>query len=186
MRLLLFSGSLRKDSLNRKLLRNARDILDETKNNETQILDLKPLNIPVYDGDTESDGVPVGVSDFGEAISRADALVISTPEYNGSIAGPFKNAIDWLSRLRPVPLKGKPVLLLGASPSRFGAIRGLTDSRTPLEVLGSYVLPQTFPLSQAHEAFLETGELKDKETKERLASILKDFLKFSDSLHSKR
>src|SRR4051812_23259552 len=123
MKYLLFSGSLRTGSLNKKLVAVAEKIISGKAENEVSIADIRSLSIPVYDGDIEAAGIPEGVKKLGSMIQAANAIVISSPEYNGSIAGSLKNTIDWISRLRPVPFEGKPVLLLGASPGGFGAIR---------------------------------------------------------------
>jgi hypothetical protein len=102
---------------------------------------------------------------------------ISTPEYNGGMPGPFKNALDWVSRLSPMPWPNKKILLLGASPGALGAVRGLWHSHVPLEAIGMFVYPEMFGLSQAHLAFDEAGQLKDAATLERLKKLL---LKFRD------
>src|SRR5947209_2073082 len=123
MKLLLFSGSLRAGSLNKKLLLATRELLRQMPACETSLADLKALNLPLYDGDIEAQAMPNGVIQLGQLVSEAHALIIASPEYNASIAAPLKNTIDWLSRLRPVPLQSKPILMMGASPGAFGAIR---------------------------------------------------------------
>ncbi len=180
MKILLFSGSLRKDSLNKKLLNQIHEILKEDKNLDVQILDLQELNFPVYDGDIEALGIPESVSRMGLAISQADAIIISSPEYNGSIASPLKNAIDWVSRLRPVPWEKKNVLLTGASPGYFGTIRALGHTLAPFQALGSYVYPQNFALPKAGEAFGEDGKIKDASIEKRLREVLKGYLLYVD------
>lgn len=179
MKLLLFSGSLRKESLNKKLLNVIAKNLQENKDLQIEIADIKALSIPVYDGDVEAAGIPDGVKQLGNMISDANAVIICSPEYNGSIAGPLKNTIDWISRLRPVPLDKKPLLLTGASPGGFGAIRALGFTRAPLEAVGSFVFPQSFALPKAHEAFGPEGKLLDAGTEKRLAETLKNFIEFA-------
>ena len=99
MKILIFAGSLRRDSLNKKFAREALRLLSAKPGIETEFVDLQPLGIPVYDGDLEeASGVPAGVQELARKILAADALVISTPEYNGSIPGVLKNGIDWASR----------------------------------------------------------------------------------------
>jgi chromate reductase, NAD(P)H dehydrogenase (quinone) len=185
MKYLLFSGSLRKDSLNKKLITATKNILsiDEPKTEikkEITVADLKELNIPIYDGDVESIGFPEGVQQLGELIKKSDALIIASPEYNGSIAGPLKNCIDWVSRLRPNPFNEKPVLLMGASPGTFGAIRSLSTTRTPLENLNCYVYPKPFALPKAHEAFDSENKLINEDIRKKLTEILFNFEKFSE------
>lgn len=124
MNLLLFAGSLRQESYNRKLLAVAQGLLAEMPGVTVNVADLKALAFPVYDGDIETAGMPESVKSLGQMIQSADALVIASPEYNASISSPLKNAVDWVSRLRPIPLDKKPVLLMGTSPGAFGSIRG--------------------------------------------------------------
>lgn len=192
MKYLLFSGSLRKASLNKKLISVTESILktntDFNNSNDNivvEVVDLQTLNMPVYDGDIEANGIPQGVVQLGEKIQNADALIISAPEYNGSIAGSLKNCIDWVSRLRPVPLESKPILLLGASPGAFGAVRGVAATRIPLEKLGAFVYPQPFTLSKAHEAFDENKTFVDPVNHKRLTELLIKFKTFVFQLVSK-
>lgn len=182
MKFLLMSGSLRADSLNKKLLQNIASIIQEKNLGVVEIIDLKNLQIPLYDGDIEKNGIPEGVQKLATAISGADVFISSSPEYNGSMSAPLKNAIDWVSRLKPMPWAGKPILLTGASPGGFGAVRGLAHSRTPFESVGSYLYPQTFGLARAHEAFDGEGKLLDQQTKKRLEDLLNDFSSFSAKL----
>ena len=182
MKIVLFSGSLRTGSLNKKLVNVAHNLVGEVTGFETQIVEIKDFEIPVYNADVEASSFPLGVKKLAEIVAAAGALIISTPEYNGSMAGTFKNTIDWLSRVRPVPLTRKPVLLLGASPGALGAVRGLGNSRIPLEVLGTYVYPQVFGLPKAHEAFSESGDLKDADTTKKLRDLIGEFLQYAKKL----
>lgn len=182
MKFLLFAGSLRKESLNKKLLAVAREIVTQISPHEAKVVDLQQLAFPVYDGDIESQGIPLSVKQLGSLVDEVNGLIISTPEYNGSISSPLKNAVDWLSRLRPVPLERKPVLLLGASPGYFGAIRGLLHSRRPFEVLGCFVYPQTFALPKADKAFRSDGALESASNRENLEQLVKSFIGFTQSL----
>lgn len=179
MKFLLFSGSLRQASLNKKLLDVAEKILTENTANKVVVADLKSLSIPVYDGDIEAEKMPDGVVKLGKMVQEAQAIVICSPEYNGSIAGSLKNTIDWLSRLKPIPLENKPLLLNGASPGEFGAIRGLNASRAPLERLSVYLYPHSFALPRADKAFTENNDLKDAETKKKFSKILHKFQDFA-------
>ena len=177
MKILVFAGSLRQGSLNKKFAREAMRLLGTKSGIETEFVDLQPLSIPVYDGDfEEASGVPAGVKELAGKILGADALLISTPEYNGSIPGILKNTIDWLSRLKPVSLAGKPLLLIAASPGALGGIRSLWHTRQPFEVLGTYVFPEMMALPAAHVAFDDAGALKDAKLVERLNGLLDRFL----------
>lgn len=180
-RVLLFSGSLRKESLNKKLIKCAGNLISSENLAETQIIDLQLLSIPVYDGDIESAGIPEGVLKLAREVADANALIISSPEYNGSIAGSLKNTIDWLSRVNPNPLTGKAVLLMGASPGYFGAIRALSTSKLPFEALGCFVYPQTFALPNAHKAFSE-NDLLDEATTKKLLTLLVSFNQFAEKI----
>ncbi len=177
MKIILLPGSLRKDSLNKKLLNVVRTLLPSE--HDVEFVDLQPLALPVYDGDVEASQFPAAVNTLGDKIKQAQALVICSPEYNGSISSPLKNTLDWLSRLKPHPIGSKPTLLMSASPGALGGIRGLLHTRVPLDSLGAFVYPQTFGLSKAHEAFNAQGALIDIKTQERIVGLLKDFLIFS-------
>lgn len=185
MKLLLFAGSLRKDSLNKKLLAAAHKILEAKTGLDCVVVDLQPLTLPVYDGDLEAQGMPENVKMLGQLIDEADGLVIATPEYNGSISGALKNTIDWVSRLKPMPLSAKPVLLLGASPGGLGAVRGLLHSKAPFEKLNNYVYPEVFGVPQADKAFTDNGSLADEGTRKRLSSLLDKYLDFATAFSKK-
>lgn len=178
MKILTFAGSLRKDSLNKKVSKCVLSYVQAKKWGEIEFLDLQGLSIPIYDGDIElATGLPNGVQKLCAKIQEADALIISSPEYNGSISGVLKNVLDWVSRQKPEPpIKGKPVLLLGASPGALGAVRGLWHTRVPFEVLGCHVYPEMMGLPKAHEAFNEDGKIKDEKTRQRFEKLLKDFI----------
>lgn len=176
MKICVFAGSLRRDSLNKKLAREAARLL-AARGHETDFVDLQPLAIPVYDGDAEAaGGVPAGAAELSRRVATADALVVSTPEYNGSIPGILKNAIDWLSRIKPVAFFDKPLLLLAASPGALGGVRSLWHTRVPFEVLGAHVFPDMLGLPRAHEAFDDAGRLKDAAFAQRLQDLLERFV----------
>lgn len=177
MKILCFAGSLRKESLNKKNARLAAQFLGE----RAEYIDLLEYPMPVFNQDIQDKGMPEGVEKLAEKVAAAQALVISTPEYNGSIASSFKTVIDWLSRTKLNPIAGKHILLLGASPGALGAVRGLLHSRQPLEVIGAHVYPEMLGLPKAHEAFDENGELKDSAARERLNKIIQKFLKHVDA-----
>lgn len=178
MKVLLFAGSLRKLSLNKQFV-YAMDALIHEHN--TQVIDLKTLDIPVYDQDVEDAGFPHGVHQLAQALTEADAVIISSPEYNGSISSPLKNVVDWISRLKPHPWANKPILLVGASPGNFGTIRALNHARTPFMNLGAFVFPKVFALSQADKK-LEQGQITDPKIKDNIVDLLHSFLDYAQKL----
>jgi len=176
MKILTFAGSLRKDALSKKLCHVVVEIVHKNNLGEIHFVDLQPLNIPVYDGDFETtQGIPAGVMSLGKQITAADALIVCTPEYNGAIPGSLKNVVDWLSREKPVPLTGKPMLLLGSSPGAMGGIRALWHSRQPFEVLNTQLYPEMMAVGKAHEVIQTDHTLSDAKMQQNLERLLKDF-----------
>lgn len=176
MKLLVFAGSLRADSCNKKFARVAARMAGA----DASFIDLKDYPMPVYDGDVETaSGIPEGVARLGKEIAAADAIILSTPEYNGSIPGMLKNLIDWLSREKPVSLTGKHLLLLAASPGALGGVRSLWHTRVPFEVVGMHVYPNMMGLPGAYTAFDESGNLKDEKTAQRLQALITEFMAFA-------
>jgi NAD(P)H-dependent FMN reductase len=175
VKLALFAGSLRRGSHNKLFVREAARLV-VARGHGADVIDLQPLAFPVYDGDVEATGIPAAVTELSKRLSVADALVVSTPEYNGSIPGPLKNAIDWLSRIKPSAFSDKPLLLLAASPGALGGVRALWHTRVPFEALGAHVFPDMLGLPKSHEAFDEAGRLRDEKTLARLQDLLDRFL----------
>ncbi|HUP57855.1 MAG TPA: NAD(P)H-dependent oxidoreductase [Bdellovibrionota bacterium] len=187
MRILAFAASLRKGSFNRKLCAQAAEILGSQPGIEVDHADFREFEMPVYDGDLEeSSGIPKGGQEFIRRIRAADALLISTPEYNGGIPGTLKNAIDWASRDDEIPFDGKPLLLIGASPGALGAVRSLWHTRVPLEAIGTFVYPEMFGLQKAAQAFDAAGAFADPKNRARLESLIKDYVDFAGRLAKKR
>jgi chromate reductase len=178
MKILCFAGSLRKGSLNKKYVRVAHGILSGALGVEATLIELNDYELPVYNQDIEDREFPQAAKDLAALVKAADALVISSPENNGSISALLKNTVDWVSRPQVNPWKGKHILLMGASPGYFGALRGLWHSRRPFEALFCQVWPEMSPLPRAHEAFDEKGALKDKASHERLAQLLNSYVEF--------
>jgi chromate reductase, NAD(P)H dehydrogenase (quinone) len=169
--LLAFCGSLRQKSHNRSLLEAVKTLLPEGMSLE--IYDIK--DIPLYNADTEAIGTPPPVLDFKAKIQAADGIIIATPEYNYSIPGGLKNALDWISRV-PNPISGKQVVIMGASSGYFGTARAQLALRNILFRLNAFVLPQPeVYVTMAAEKFNENGELTDEETKKRLKELLDTF-----------
>src|SRR5262249_31338087 len=161
MKLLAVPGALRQGSFNRKLLQLTVQLL-EKQGAQVEWVDWKALALPIYDGDIEAAGIPAGALELAKQVTAADGLVIASPEYNFSMPALVKNAIDWLSRVKPMPLRGKNALLLSASQGLVGGNRGLWALRVPLEVLGVHVYPDMFSLATAQSAFTEDGGIKEE------------------------
>jgi len=176
MRLFAFAAALRGDSLNRKVLRLAVQAA-ERAGATVDHADFHEFDMPLYDGDVEaSTGVPAAAQKLRERFLAADAFMISSPEYNFSIPGTLKNAIDWVTRVNPIAWRGKPGFLLSASPSLVGGNRGLWAVRVPLEATGAHLYPDMFSLAAAHEAFDQSGALKDAKMAARLDKTVAAFL----------
>jgi len=178
-KLIGLSGSLRKDSYNTALLRNAAGLMPEGA--ELAILSIR--GVPLYDGDLEkSEGIPDKVTELKDAIAAADGLILASPEYNHSIPGVFKNAIDWLSRPSsdiPRVFGGKPIALMGASPGGFGTVLAqnawLPVTRTLKANLwsGGRVL-----VANAQKSFDDGGTLTDEKLEEQIVDFLRGFVAF--------
>ena len=159
MRFLVFSASMRADSLNTRLAKLAVRII-EKHGGKADYAQMKEFDCPSFDGDAEQkSGIPKGAEEFRKRLLANDAFIISSPEFNGSMPGSVKNIIDWASRFRPQPFNEKHSLLMSASPSMAGGNRGLWSLRMPLEHLGSPVFPNMFSLAMAHQAFNADGDI---------------------------
>lgn len=181
MRVLAFAASRRASSLNRRLIHLAAEIV-RGKGADVDLAEFGEFEMPIYDGDLDHDsGLPRGALELKRRVIAADALIVATPEYNYSISGALKNAIDWVSRARPMPWRGKSLYLLSASPSPMGGIRGLWQTRIPFEGCGALVFPDMFALAHAHEAFDEKGRLKDHALAERLEKELSGFVRLAEA-----
>ena len=172
MKVLAISGSLRRDSLNTRLLRAAAELAPSGV--EVELLDPAVLKeLPIYDQDDDGATPPVAARRLRGSIRLAEALLIATPEYNGTIPGGLKNAIDWASRpYAEASLRHKPTAVIGASTGLFGAVWAQAEARKSLSIAGAEVLEDEFPLGQADEAFDEDGLLLEPELNERLVEIL--------------
>lgn len=156
--LLGLSGALRRGSTNTMLLREAARLYGATTYVEAD------LNLPLYDGDLEDSlGIPVGVSLLVQQIATADAVLISTPEYNGAISGVLKNALDWVSRHSQKPLVGKPVAVMSAAAGRAGGVRGQSMLRQCLVPFRPRItLGPEFGLASSGAAFDADGCLESE------------------------
>jgi chromate reductase len=170
MKLLGISGSLRQGSYNTKLLGAAAGLLGE--NVELELFDgLKA--VPPYDEDDDRDLAPAAVSRLREAIAGADGILFATPEYNSSIPGVLKNAIDWASRpLATNPLRNKPVAVIGSSTGMFGAVWAQAELRKVLAATGARVAEAELAVGHASTRFDKEGRLVDDELREQLQEVI--------------
>ncbi len=183
MKVIALSGSLRSGSFNRRLVENAGRALEGKATFES--LDLRQLALPMYDGDLEERaGVPAGARRLKDAIAAADALIIATPEYNNSIPGGLKNAIDWASRPPANPFKGKVTLIMGATVGQYGATRGILAVRQILTALMAVVVPSTVMISNADQAFDDAGLLKDPRSRTHVERACAELLRFTKALQT--
>ncbi len=167
--ILALAGSFRKGSLNQALIHAARELAPD----HVQIDDFDLRTVPFYDGDLEAAGDPEEVTTLKTAIADSDALLIATPEYNGSIPAVLKNAIDWASRRPPdSPLRDKPAAVLGATPSRGGTRRAQAHLREVLDRIGVIVISEpSLYLARATE-HVSDGRLMSEDAREALRKIL--------------
>jgi chromate reductase len=169
MRILAISGSLRRDSHNTALLRAAAALLPP----EVELVFCDHLrDIPPYDDD-EHETPPPAVQRLKDEIAGCDAVLVSTPEYNHSIPGQLKNALDWVSRPLPAsPLRNKPAAVVGASTGMFGAVWAQAEARKVLGAIGARVLDRELPVPSAAEQFQADGRLSDAEIERGLAETI--------------
>jgi len=164
------SGSLRGESHNTKLLRASAELLPA--GSELVIYDELEA-VPPYNEDRDTGVAPWAAGRLREAIAAADAVLFSTPEYNGSVPGQLKNAVDWASRPhRTSALWGKPVVVIGASSGMYGAVWAQADLRKALGVAGARVAEAEIAVCRAGERFDEAGRLIDEGLKEELREAL--------------
>jgi NAD(P)H-dependent FMN reductase len=191
LKILIIPGSARDGSFNRRLAefaaRQAR-----AAGQEATLLDLRALNLPLYDADLEAlSGVPAGALRLQQAIQASDAVLLVTPEYNGFPTPLVINAFDWLSRIpatqeQPAGLAvtaNKPAGLLSASPGAGGALRSMNFLRQYLQMaFAMVVVPQQFALGRAHEAFDATGALQDSRAVQSVETVLQSLARLAQAL----
>ena len=163
------AGSLRRGSFNRMLLGTAQELAPEGM----AITQFELAEVPLYDEDVRQQGLPAPVVALRQAIAAADAVLIATPEYNYSVPGVLKNAIDWASRPPDQPFEGKPLAIMGASPSRLGTARAQYHLRQVFIFLNALVLnkPEVM-VAGANALFDESGRLTDQATRDHICAQL--------------
>jgi chromate reductase len=175
MRVLGISGSLRRDSHNTMLLRAAGELL-EAEGAQFVVYD-ELREVPPYDEDDDGPEAPEAVVRLREAVAGADGVFFTTPEYNSSVPGQLKNAIDWLSRpLATNVLRNKPVAVVGASTGMFGAVWAQAELRKVLGATGARVAEGEVPVGHAHTQFDDDGRLTDENLSGQVAEVVRTLL----------
>ena len=173
LRVLAINGSLRQGSYNAALIRAAATLVPPG----AELVEWTGLaDIPPYSEDDEA-ATPLAVGALRRALGAADAVLISTPEYNSSIPGALKNALDWASRPYPQnALRGRPAAVVGASTGMFGAVFAQGDLRKVLGTIGAVVVDRELPVPHVHERFDSAGRLMDGDVRGELAEILHELV----------
>ena len=180
MNILGFAGSLRKRSWNKKLLHNAAEILRAQGH---QVTEYDLADLPMMNEDLEKDGFPPAVAHFRDAVEVANALVIATPEYNHSVSGPAKNALDWLSRPPQNVLAGKVAAIMGATIGSFGTVNAQRELRWILARLACLVIPWPWvTVSRAEKHFDESGRLTDDRQLAHLQELMQRLVEVAQKL----
>ena len=187
-KIVAFAGSLRTGSYNKKLAHFAADAA-RAAGAEVTLVDLRELNLPVFDQDIEdSTGLPDGAKKFKALLRESDGFIIAAPEYNSSITAALKNAIDWASRAETddepdlIAFRGKTAALCSASPGALGGLRGLVTVRSILGNLGVCVVPDQVSIPKAYEAFDDNGQLKDERQAKKITALVNSLVEFTRKL----
>ena len=185
---LAFSGSLRRGSYNTMLVNAAADAAEAAGATVTRI-NLRDFPMPLFDEDLEAEhGMPAEARAFKEHLINTDAVLIASPEYNGSMSAALKNAIDWATRVEEgeaplIAFRHKCCGLLSASPGGLGGIRGLLHLRPLLGNIMMHVVPEQFALGSAHTAFNDAGSLKDEKTAGAVGAVGRAVAETAKKLH---
>jgi len=188
-KILVFAGSAREASLNKKLARAAARAIDDN-GGEAMFIDLRDYPMPIYEGDLEArEGMPPFARKLRELFVSHPAFLIVSPENNGTIPSLLKNAIDWLSRdvdgrSGLEPYRGKVIALMSASPGAFGGVVCLTHLRYSLSKLLAHVIPDQFPLPKADQAFAEDGSLVQAWPQKSVQTVVRQLLETTSRLNS--
>lgn len=188
-RLLMFAGSARRDSINKKLAVAAAEIA-RAAGIEVEFLDLADYPMPLYDGDVEAEAFPENVRAVREKMIAADGFLLACPEYNGSITPLLKNTIDWVSRPQEgvaeglVAYQGKVAALVATSPGGLGGLRGLVHVRAILSSIGVHVVPGDLAVGGGFQAFAEDGSLIDGGMAARLQGTVDSLIQTTARLKS--
>ena len=184
-KIVAFAGSLRKDSFNAKLAKlAAKGALNAGA--EVSVINLSDYDIPLFSEDLEKEGTPEGVAAIKAIIREADGLLVASPEYNGSVTGVLKNALDWISRTeadQKPAFRDTTVALFATSPGGLGGIRGLNHARDIFVGMGSLVLSNQIAVASAYQAFDEQGALKDEAMADRVNGLAEQLVNTARALN---
>jgi chromate reductase, NAD(P)H dehydrogenase (quinone) len=181
VRFLVFSAALRAESLNSRLAQLAAEAIARN-GGEVEMAAMRDFDCPSYDADVESSaGFPSGAEEFRRRLEGCDGFVVASPEYNASMPGVLKNAIDWVSRYQPQPFNELQGMLMSASPSMSGGNRGLWMLRIPFEHLGARLYPDMFSLARANDAFDSAGHIADDVLRERFEQTIVAFMDLAEA-----
>lgn len=186
VKVLAFAGSLRKESVNKKLINYAAEIIKKD-DLEIKIIDINDFNLPIYNQDIDAASFPDNAKKLAEILKEYDAWLISTPEHNYSMPSAVKNIIDFVSRAPDNKpnfglFSNKTIALMSASPSPFGGFKALKHLREILTGLGSMVVPAQFSLSKAYDAFDENGQLINEMDQKNVKLLLDQFVTVATKL----
>ena len=188
-KILVFAGSAREASLNKKLARAAAKAIDDS-GGEAKFIDLRDFPMPIYEGDLEErEGMPPSARKLRELFVSHPSFLIVSPENNGTIPSLLKNAIDWLSRdvdgrSGLEPYRGKVIALMSASPGAFGGVVCLTHLRYSLSKLLAHVIPDQFPLPKADQAFAEDGSLTQAWQQKSVQTVVRQLIETTNRLNA--
>ena len=185
MKIFVYSASLREASVNLKLSKLISKVA-EANGAEVDFARMNDFDMPMYNfDDQQSSGIPAGAQSFSDRITAADGMILTSPEYNWGPAATIKNAVDWLSRIQPMPLDKRSILLSSASPALAGGVKGLMSLRLSFEALGTWVYPKMFTLAQAPGAFNDDGTLKDEDLSNMLNAMVADYCSAAAALNNR-
>ena len=183
-RILAFSGSARRGSLNKKLLAIAVDAT-RAAGAEVTLIDFKELPIPLYEGDLEdAEGMPPNAQKLVDLVTQHAGLLIASPEYNSQMTPLLKNVIDWCTRADENPFIGKVAAIVSASPGMFGGIRSQFLARQLLTHLGCHVIPLQCILPHADKAFDEQGKLKEERPRKAIEAVARELVRVTSKLNA--
>ena len=174
------SGSLRAKSLNLAAIKYAGTVIPEGR----MVLEIASYaDIPVYNGDVEDQGMPEAVKRLHAQILAADAILIGCPEYNYSISGALKNAIDWVSRIQTNPWQKKPVAIIGCTAGQSGGVRAIYDLRKVLMAFDAYILTKECNIPANYLKFDKEQNLTDKDIQTAIQKQMVAFVEWTDFVH---